>query len=89
MKEKIDVRHYTKLFLYGNKLMLAASKSKYFVLLLLSFSSGMVSPLNAIVWKMFLDRLVCLDTRIKITLVDWSYLVLLALIPFLMMHIED
>lgn len=82
MKEKIDVRHYTKLFLYGNKLMLAASKSKYFVLLLLSFSSGMVSPLNAIVWKMFLDRLVCLDTRIKITLVDWSYLVLLALIPF-------
>lgn len=82
MKEKIDVRHYTKLFLYGNKLMLAASKSKYFVLFLLSFSSGMVSPLNAIVWKMFLDRLVCLDTRIKITLVDWSYLVLLALIPF-------
>lgn len=82
MKEKIDVRHYTKLFLYGNKFMLAASKSKYFVLLLLSFSSGMVSPLNAIVWKMFLDRLVCLDTRIKITLVDWSYLVLLALIPF-------
>lgn len=50
MKEKIDVRHYTKLFLYGNKLMLAASKSKYFVLFLLSFSSGMVSPLNAIVY---------------------------------------
>lgn len=83
MNEKISMKKSIKLFFYGNRLMIDASKSKYFILIFLSIFGGVTSPINALIWEKFLDRLVRIDGGIKIEFIDWYYLVMLSIMPFL------
>ena len=82
MNEKISMKKSIKLFFYGNRLMIDASKGKYFILIFLSIFGGVTSPINALIWEKFLDRLVRIDGGIKIEFIDWYYLVMLSIIEY-------
>lgn len=81
--KKINFRRSLRLFLYGNKIMVKASKSKYFILLILSIVGGIISPITALFWERFLDRLIkVVGKEVEFIIIDWYYLIMLSAIPF-------
>ena len=83
-RKEISIKDYVKLFFYGNGLMLKTSKSKYFVLYVLSVLGGVISPVNSIFWEKLLNWFVeALVNRKNIENWGWYYLIMLSVMPFL------
>lgn len=83
-RKEISIKDYVKLFFYGNGLMLKTSKSKYFVLYVLSVLGGVISPVNSIFWEKLLNWFgEALINRKNIENRGWYYLIMLSVMPFL------